>query len=56
MKKSFILRDLFWLVLVVGIATCWWADHATLTSRVQALSEKVSRLEKSAAQQFWADV
>jgi hypothetical protein len=27
----FSLRDLFWLVLVVGMGCAWWLDHASLT-------------------------
>jgi len=56
MRKPFNLRDLFWLMLVVGIATGWWIDRAKFTASVQVLGENIIRLEKKANQQFWADV
>jgi hypothetical protein len=27
MKLRFLIRDLLWLTLVVGMAVAWWVDH-----------------------------
>jgi hypothetical protein len=31
MKPNFTLRDLFWLVLVLGLAYGWWQAHEALS-------------------------
>ena len=33
---QFGVRDLLWLVLVVGLGVGWWADHSRLQRRLQA--------------------
>ncbi len=33
----FTLRDLFWLVLVAGLAAGWWADRARLRAEMKAV-------------------
>jgi hypothetical protein len=32
MKRTFTLRDLFWLVLVCAMAIGWWIDRSRLDS------------------------
>jgi hypothetical protein len=35
----FTLRDLFWLVLVVGMGCGWWVERQSLTGDVRRLHE-----------------
>ena len=30
----FTIRDLLWLMVVVGLAVCWWLDRSRLAERV----------------------
>ena len=34
---KFTLRDLFWLLLVVGLCCTWWLDHCDLTRYKRAI-------------------
>jgi hypothetical protein len=49
MTMRFTIRDLLWLMVVVGLATGWWADHrlthGELQASTKAFQEKVKLLE-----------
>jgi hypothetical protein len=34
MKPKFTLRDLLWLMVVVGLALGWWLDHRALREEI----------------------
>jgi len=46
-RPSFTIRDLFWLVLVVGMGCAWWVDRHGLST---AFSKSQSDLGKSQSQ------
>jgi hypothetical protein len=39
MKPQLTLRDLFWLVLVCGLALGWWVDHRAASIEHERLTE-----------------
>jgi hypothetical protein len=43
MKPRFALRDLFWLMLAVGLAVGWWMDRSILSSAIKKLSSHARR-------------
>jgi ribose/xylose/arabinose/galactoside ABC-type transport system permease subunit len=43
------LRDLFWLVLVVGILCAWWLDRSRYGDRVEQMGKRIEELEAEIA-------
>lgn len=44
-RPTITLRDLFWLILVIGISLGWWLDQDRIRLEYRALEEVVQRLE-----------
>ena len=56
-RPSFHLRDLFWLVLVVGMGLGWWLDQARIrreVQRLQAIPVKSAQAKLSVAEAEFA--
>ena len=43
-RPTVTLRDLFWLILVIGISLGWWLDQDRIRLEYKALQEVVQRL------------
>jgi hypothetical protein len=46
MRLRFTIRDLFWLTLVVALATGWWLEHAAVRDERRALEQKTKDVDR----------
>lgn len=46
MKPKFSLRDLFWLVMVCGLALGWWVEITGLRRQLGEANEKLEEAHK----------
>ena len=48
MKAQLTIRDLFWLVLVVGVGCAWWVDKRASLKHLEEQLETERKSERSA--------
>lgn len=46
MTRRFLIRDIFWLTLVVALAVAWWLDHRQQAAEVQEFHNYVEFYER----------